>query len=70
MTAANSGKDTRSAAYALIPSTIIYTTSDEIVTPQLGDMVSLSIEVCKVHICFNMLILLHRPPPDLSGLLT
>ncbi|KAA1094540.1 hypothetical protein PGT21_024414 [Puccinia graminis f. sp. tritici] len=40
MTAANSDKDTRSAAYALIPSTIIYTTSDEIVTPQLGDMAS------------------------------
>ncbi|KAA1138760.1 hypothetical protein PGTUg99_035900 [Puccinia graminis f. sp. tritici] len=36
MNAANSLKDTRSAAYALIPTTIIYTLSDEIVTPQLG----------------------------------
>ncbi|WAR52664.1 hypothetical protein PtB15_2B88 [Puccinia triticina] len=40
MNAANSNKDTRSAAYALIPTTIIYTTSDEIVTPQLGSLAS------------------------------
>lgn len=36
MAAANSRENTRSAAYALIPSTIIYTYSDEIVTPQVG----------------------------------
>lgn len=36
MNAANSSKDNKSAAYALIPSTIIYTISDEIVTPQVG----------------------------------
>ncbi|KAI9613451.1 hypothetical protein H4Q26_010055 [Puccinia striiformis f. sp. tritici PST-130] len=40
MNAANSQKDNRSAAYALIPSTIIYTTSDEIVTPQWGELAS------------------------------
>ncbi|PLW23223.1 hypothetical protein PCASD_06452 [Puccinia coronata f. sp. avenae] len=40
MTAANSKKDERSAAYALVPTTIIYTTSDEIVTPQVGELAS------------------------------
>ncbi|MBW0490258.1 hypothetical protein O181_029973 [Austropuccinia psidii MF-1] len=36
MKAATSLKDTRSPAYALLPTTIIYSRSDEIVTPQVG----------------------------------
>jgi hypothetical protein len=40
MKAANSLKDKQSAAYALIPTTIIYTTTDEVVTPQTGPNVS------------------------------
>ncbi|OAV87406.1 hypothetical protein PTTG_09967 [Puccinia triticina 1-1 BBBD Race 1] len=36
MKAANSLKDKQSPAYAHIPTTIIYTTTDEIVTPQVG----------------------------------
>ncbi|EFP89185.1 uncharacterized protein PGTG_15026 [Puccinia graminis f. sp. tritici CRL 75-36-700-3] len=40
MKAANSLKDKQSAAYALIPTTIIYSTTDEIVTPQTGPSAS------------------------------
>jgi len=40
MKAANSNKDKRSPAYAQIPTTIIYTLSDEIVTPQVGELAS------------------------------
>lgn len=36
MQAANSRRDTQSAAYALIPTTIIYSRTDEVVTPQVG----------------------------------
>jgi hypothetical protein len=41
MEAANSLKDRQSPAYAHIPTTIIYTLTDEIVTPQIGGDVSL-----------------------------
>lgn len=36
MQAANSRRDTQSATYALIPTTIIYSRTDEVVTPQVG----------------------------------
>lgn len=40
MNAANSHEDRESAAYALIPTTIIFSYTDEIVTPQVGDEAS------------------------------